>query len=99
MINEKTSPLPVTLKDIRKYPLASMLFLCLIAISILYARSEKQNTKTIDDLKANNTELKEMLKRHSTEIGFLQEQVRRGDSALADVKATLRTLKEYGKIQ
>lgn len=93
------SALPVTLKDLRKHTLASMLFLCLIVISVLYARSEKQNTA---DKKEDATEiqsLRQEVKDLRTEVSFLKEQGRRSDSALADVKATLRVLKESGQIK
>lgn len=91
-----SSWLPVTKEDLRKHTLASMLFLCLIAITILYTRSEKQNSKQTERDALEKEELKKEVKQLRTEVSFLTEQARRSDSALADVKATLKTLQKYG---
>src|SRR5574339_477534 len=94
-----SSWLPITLNDLRRHTLASMLFLCIIVISILYTRSEKQNTaqKQSDATEIDN--LKKEVRQLRTEVSFMNEQMRRSDSALADVRATLRELKKYNNIQ
>lgn len=89
------SPLPVTVKDIAKHPLPSMLLVCLVAISALYLRAEKKSTNVDNSRLEEIKSLKMEVKQLRTEVSFLQEQARRSDSALADVRATLKTLKEY----
>lgn len=93
------SPLPITVKDIARHPLASITLVCLIAISGLYIRSEKLRSGLDDERKLTIQTCVDKTDRLSTEVSFLREQVRRGDSALADVRATLRVLKEAGRIQ
>lgn len=92
------SALPVTLKDLRKHTLASMLFLCLIAVSVLYGRSEKKSTVQTQRDASEIQELKKEVKQLRTEVSFMQEQARRSDSALASVTAILKTLEKYNRI-
>lgn len=91
--------LPVTKEDLRKHTLASMLFLCLIVISILYTRSQKQSEEIDDERILEINALKQEVKQLRTEVIFMHEQMRRSDSALSDVKATLRALEKYGRTQ
>lgn len=89
---------PITFKEFIKHPGAALLFLCLFAISGLYVRSENKNSEQYKERLSEIKELKIETKQLITEVSFLKEQVRRSDSALADVRATLKVLKEYGKI-
>lgn len=93
------SPIPVTVKDIAKHPLASITLVCLIGISGLYLRSEKIRSNMDDERKLSIRACIEKTDRLGTEVSFLQEQVRRSDSALASVTATLKVLEKYYKIQ
>lgn len=91
--------LPVNFREFKKNPVIAMLFLSLIAISVLYVRSEKKNQKQDDERRGTIQSCIDKTDRLSTEVSFLTEQVRRSDSALADVRATLRVLKEVRAIQ
>lgn len=97
-MGDKTAWLPVTLGDLRKHTLASMLFLCLIALSILYKRSENLNANDKKEDAAEIQNLKTEVKQLRTEVSFMQEQARRSDSALASVTAILKTLEKYNRI-
>lgn len=91
--------LPINFKEFKKNPVIAMLFLCLIAISVLYVRSEKKNQQQDEERKGTIQSCINKTDRLATEVSFLTEQVRRSDSALADVRATLRVLKEVRAIQ
>lgn len=93
------SALPISFKEFSKKPLTGILYLSLIVIGYLYidikVSYNKRDKERIDTIQL----LVDKTDRLSTEVSFLREQVRRSDSALADVRATLKVLKEVGKIQ
>lgn len=93
------STFPITLKELRENPVSAILYLCLIGITIMYIRAESNYKSQYNEKKESIQMCVDKTNKLSTEVSFLTEQVRRSDSALADVRATLRVLKEVGKIQ
>jgi hypothetical protein len=81
-----------------KKPIMAILYIALLAIGYLYIdlrssfnKRDKERIETISDLnrKVNNL---------YGEVGFLNDRVRRADSSMADMAATLRVLKQVGRI-
>lgn len=91
--------LPVGFKDFAKKPVIAILYIALFAIGGLYIdlrrttnKDDKEKSKTIIEMKANIATL-------TVDIDLLKIQLRRSDSTIADMTATLRVLKQLGKIQ
>lgn len=91
--------LPVSFKEFVKQPILAVLYISLIVIGYLYIDIKMTYNKRDKESKENIQSCIDRTDRLSTEVSFLTEQIRRRDSAFADVQATLRVLKQVGKIQ
>lgn len=97
---DKIKPqLPVSFKEFSKKPVIAVLYIALLAIGGLYIdlrrttnRQDTEKTATIDEMKKTIVSL-------TVSVDLLKTQLRRCDSSIADMTATLRVLKQVGKIQ
>lgn len=86
-------------KEFKEKPLTAILYILFFAVGYLYVDMKVASNNTAKENKISIQSCIDKADRLSTEVYFLTEQVRRRDSALADVQATLRVLKQVGKIQ
>lgn len=91
--------LPIGFKEFVKNPVVAVLYICLLAIGGLYVDlrhethlSNKEKTKQIADMQTTISHL-------TVSVDLLKIQLTRADSTVADMGATLRVLKQLGKIQ
>lgn len=91
--------LPVSFKEFAKKPVIAILYIALLAIGYLYIdirvsynRRDKERVETIGDMKRTIVSL-------TVDVDLLKNQLRVADSSIADMTATLRILKQFGKIQ
>lgn len=99
LISKIGATLPVSFKEFSKKPLTAIMYLLFIAVSFLYLRVEKSYRTLDEERKTSIRECLDETKKLRTEVGFYNEQARRSDSALADVRATLKVIKEVSKIK
>lgn len=83
--------LSVPFKEFAKKPLIAVLYVLLLAIGGLYIDLRSTTSATIKDLK------KEIV-RLTVDGDLMRLQMRKADSSIADMTATLRVLKQVGKI-
>lgn len=101
MADEKTIgvKLPVSFKDFAKQPIIAILYIALMAIGYLYIdiriSYNKRDKERIETIAEQNIKINKLY----GEVGFLTDRVRRADSSIADMAATLRVLKQVGKIE
>lgn len=91
--------LPVGFKEFAKKPLIAVLYIALIAIGYLYIDLRKNNDKQDKEKTATIAEMKKTIAGLTIDVKLLQLQLHNADSAIADMTATLRVLKQVGKIQ
>lgn len=91
--------LPVSFKEFAKKPTLAVLYISLLAIGYLYVDLRGTFNKRDKERVVTITELNAKINRLYGEVGFLNDRVRRADSSMADMAATLRVLKQVGKIQ
>lgn len=90
--------LPVTFAEFLKHPLLAILYTSLLVIGYLYIDIKmtynKRDKERIETIAGLNQKIGNLY----GEVGFLNDRLRRADSSIASLTATLKILKEVGKI-
>lgn len=91
--------LPISFQEFIKKPMLAITYLLLIAVSIMYMSEKKSNNQQRVDCKEDNIKMNNTILSMRVDMDLMQRQLRRADSTMADMAATLRVLKQVGKIQ
>lgn len=82
-----------------KNPAMAILYVTLLAVGGLYIDQKSTNNRIHKENKETIASQNQKINNLYGELGFLTDRVRRADSALADMTATLRVLKQVGTIK
>lgn len=92
-------PLPVSYKEFSKNPIIAILYILLLAVAALYIDLRVTTNRQDSEKDRRITNMEKTIASLTVTVDLLNIKARRSDSTIADMTATLRVLKQVGKIQ
>lgn len=86
-------------KEFSKKPVIAILYVAVLAIGYLYVDLRIVNNKRDKEKTEALSEMKKSIISLTVQVDLLNFQLKKSDSTVADMNATLRLLKQMGKIQ